>query len=406
MTHVEKAQGKAPKFEQDIRKVLDDKSIDVVTHRHAQPLARPGRHLGHAGRQGRLRREAGQPQRQRRPAHRRGRPQVQPDLPDRHAEPQQHRHARGDRRSCTPASSARSTLARGLCYKPRGSIGKVDGAAAAVPTTIDYDLWCGPAPMKPLMRKQPALRLALDLGLRQRRPRQPGHPPDGQGPLGPGQERAAQRGRQHRRPLRLRRRRRDGQHAGLRLRLRRQRADLRGPRPAKTDPDLQAAAQASATSSTAPRATWSARATPAASPIDQDGEVIKKFERRRRPLRQLRQGRPQPQARGPERRHPGRPPVQRPVPPGQHQLPAGRARPAFELARRASGQAGPANDAHDGLHRPSEGERGQGRRGEVQPRPEADDRTRRRRRSVDDKEANVDADAASTASGFVVPDKV
>jgi len=43
-------------------------------------------------------------------------------------------------------------LVRGLCYKSRGSIGKVDGPQA-VPATIDYDLWCGPAPMGPLMRK-------------------------------------------------------------------------------------------------------------------------------------------------------------------------------------------------------------------------------------------------------------
>jgi predicted dehydrogenase len=45
------------------------------------------------------------------------------------------------------------TLARGLCYKRRGSIGKVDGPQP-IPPGIDYDLWCGPAPMKPLMRKR------------------------------------------------------------------------------------------------------------------------------------------------------------------------------------------------------------------------------------------------------------
>ncbi len=45
------------------------------------------------------------------------------------------------------------TLARGLCYKPRQSIGKVDGPRD-VPKGIDYDLWVGPAPMKPLGRRQ------------------------------------------------------------------------------------------------------------------------------------------------------------------------------------------------------------------------------------------------------------
>lgn len=36
------------------------------------------------------------------------------------------------------------TLARGLCYKSRGSIGKVD--EGKIPETVDYDLWLGPAP--------------------------------------------------------------------------------------------------------------------------------------------------------------------------------------------------------------------------------------------------------------------
>jgi len=45
------------------------------------------------------------------------------------------------------------TLARGLCYKPRPSIGKVDGPQP-VPSGVDYDLWCGPAPIKPVLRKQ------------------------------------------------------------------------------------------------------------------------------------------------------------------------------------------------------------------------------------------------------------
>jgi predicted dehydrogenase len=43
-------------------------------------------------------------------------------------------------------------LARGLCYKRRRSIGKVDGPQTP-PATLDYDLWTGPAPMQPLMRK-------------------------------------------------------------------------------------------------------------------------------------------------------------------------------------------------------------------------------------------------------------
>ncbi|HZR21733.1 MAG TPA: Gfo/Idh/MocA family oxidoreductase [Verrucomicrobiae bacterium] len=40
---------------------------------------------------------------------------------------------------------------RGLCYKRRPSIGKVSGPQP-IPPNIDYDLWCGPAPKEPLMR--------------------------------------------------------------------------------------------------------------------------------------------------------------------------------------------------------------------------------------------------------------
>ena len=60
---------------------------------------------------------------------------------------------------------------------------------------MDYDLWCGPAPQDAASNAASSrpLRLALDLGLRQRRPRQPGHPRDGQGPLGPGQDDDAER---------------------------------------------------------------------------------------------------------------------------------------------------------------------------------------------------------------------
>jgi predicted dehydrogenase len=43
-------------------------------------------------------------------------------------------------------------VSRGLCYKRRGSIGKVDGPQP-IPAGVDYDLWCGPAEKLPLMRK-------------------------------------------------------------------------------------------------------------------------------------------------------------------------------------------------------------------------------------------------------------
>ena len=40
-----------------------------------------------------------------------------------------------------------------LCYKRRPSIGKVEGPQP-IPPGVDYDLWCGPAPKDPLMRKR------------------------------------------------------------------------------------------------------------------------------------------------------------------------------------------------------------------------------------------------------------
>jgi predicted dehydrogenase len=41
---------------------------------------------------------------------------------------------------------------RGIIYVRRDSIGKVTGPQP-VPESVDYNLWCGPAPMEPLMRK-------------------------------------------------------------------------------------------------------------------------------------------------------------------------------------------------------------------------------------------------------------
>jgi predicted dehydrogenase len=40
---------------------------------------------------------------------------------------------------------------RGLCYKRRESIGRTFGPQP-IPATVDYDLWLGPAPLKPLRR--------------------------------------------------------------------------------------------------------------------------------------------------------------------------------------------------------------------------------------------------------------
>ena len=42
---------------------------------------------------------------------------------------------------------------RGICYKPRGSIGK-SSAPLEIPGNVDFDLWCGPAAKLPILRKK------------------------------------------------------------------------------------------------------------------------------------------------------------------------------------------------------------------------------------------------------------
>lgn len=151
MKSAAKSQNLQPKFEKDIRKVLDDKSIDIIsiaTPNHWHALAaiwamqagkdvyveKPVSHNVWEGRQIVL-------------AARKYNRICQTGT--------QSRSNEGLRQAIEFVRSGRLgkvQVARGLCYKPRGSIGKVNGEQA-IPQTCDYDLWCGPAPKKPLMRK-------------------------------------------------------------------------------------------------------------------------------------------------------------------------------------------------------------------------------------------------------------
>jgi predicted dehydrogenase len=151
MKLVEKGQDKAPNYVQDIRKVVEDKSIDVVTiatpnHWHSLAaiwaiqngkdvyVEKPVSHNVSEGRR----------------------------IVEAAAKYNRICQAGTQSRSSTGMREAmeflhggklgKISVARGLCYKPRGSIGKVSGAQAT-PKTCDYDLWCGPAPLSPLMRK-------------------------------------------------------------------------------------------------------------------------------------------------------------------------------------------------------------------------------------------------------------
>jgi len=146
MKQVERRQGKAPAFHPDLRKALEDKSLDAVSiattdHTHALLAIwsmQAGKHVyvekpvSHGIFEGRKMVEA----------------------------------ARKYNRICQAGHQCRSSkglheamaflhagklgkiqLARGLCYKRRGSIGKKpDGTP---PEGADYDLWLGPASLRP-----------------------------------------------------------------------------------------------------------------------------------------------------------------------------------------------------------------------------------------------------------------
>lgn len=151
MTAIEKKSGKKPTFVQDMRKVMDDKSIDIVSfatpnHWHA---------LGAIWAM-----QAGK--------------DVYVEKPATHNIFEGGRMiaaARANNRICQVGTQSRSnpgmiaaikaihdgkigkvSLAYGVCYKRRGSIGKTNGEQP-LPKTLDYDLWSGPAPIVPLQRK-------------------------------------------------------------------------------------------------------------------------------------------------------------------------------------------------------------------------------------------------------------
>jgi predicted dehydrogenase len=149
MKNIEGKQGKAPKYEKDIRKVVENKDIDIVSiatpnHWHALMavwamqngkdvyVEKPATHNVH---EGALMTAA----------------------------------ARKYKRICQVGTQSRSNpgmrdaiayvrggklgkvdLAIGLCYKRRESIGDVGlkMGEQKPPATMDYDLWCGPAPLK------------------------------------------------------------------------------------------------------------------------------------------------------------------------------------------------------------------------------------------------------------------
>ena len=101
-------------------------------------------------------------------------------------------------------------MARGLCYKWRDTIGKTPVSSRCRRASITTS---GRARRRSAVHEEPLpLQLALVLGHRQRRPRQPGHPRNGHRPLGPGRD-APDEGQRHRRQVHVRRRPGDAEHA-------------------------------------------------------------------------------------------------------------------------------------------------------------------------------------------------
>lgn len=143
--------GKTPKWEADLRKVLEDKSVDIVS------IATPNHWHALAAIWGI---QAGK--------------DVYVEKPVSHNVTEGRRivdAARKHNRICQTGTQSRSNpgliqavefaksgklgelkVARGLCYKRRGSIGP--RGEYDVPKGLNYDLWCGPAPMGPITRKQ------------------------------------------------------------------------------------------------------------------------------------------------------------------------------------------------------------------------------------------------------------
>jgi predicted dehydrogenase len=153
MKTVEKLQSKAPKFEQDIRRVVEDREIDIVsiaTPNHWHALAAIW-------------------------ALQNGK-DVYVEKPVSHNVSEGRRIvevARKTGRICQAGTQSRSMksvqdavafmqagkigkvkLARGLCYKLRPSIGKVTSDQEP-PTSMNFDLWCGPAPYRKPHRNVP-----------------------------------------------------------------------------------------------------------------------------------------------------------------------------------------------------------------------------------------------------------
>jgi predicted dehydrogenase len=151
MKMAEKASGTRPVYYKDIRKMLEDKSIDAVsiaTCNHTHTLnalwaVQAGKHvyvekpLSHNVWEGRKLVEAA----------RKYNRIVQHGT--------QSRSSGGCRKTAAflgAGKLGRISVSRGLCYKRRTSIGKTP--ESPVPEGVDYDIWLGPAPVRPFTKNR------------------------------------------------------------------------------------------------------------------------------------------------------------------------------------------------------------------------------------------------------------
>ena len=158
--------------------------------------------------------------------------QVRPHRAARHAAAQQPKRATRDRGRRSRASTA-------SCWSRRATAASRGGASAsktpeAPPAGFDFNIWLGPAPEQPYHDEPGPLQLALVLGHRQRRHRQPGRARDGRRPLGhQGRHAAQERVEPGRRGSRYKD---QGQTPNMQMAvfdLRRRAAGVRSPRPGR-----------------------------------------------------------------------------------------------------------------------------------------------------------------------------
>ena len=154
VTRAQKAQGSAPAIVQDLRRIMDNKDIHAVsiaTPNHWHSLAaiwamQAGKHVyvekpvSHNIWEGRRLVEASRHYNK---------------ICQAGTQIRSNPGIRDAIEFIRTGKLGRCTVARGLCYKRRNSIGRCDGVQAA-PRSMDYDLWCGPAANRPPHRNNPA----------------------------------------------------------------------------------------------------------------------------------------------------------------------------------------------------------------------------------------------------------